>query len=53
MTLSATQAAVEIVEVDPRDGFKGIGPFIPTATKIEHLERLGAAGLLCSRLPLP
>jgi hydroxymethylglutaryl-CoA lyase len=45
MTLSATQAAVEIVEVGPRDGFQGIGPFIPTATKIEHLERLGAAGL--------
>ena len=29
-------AAVEIVEVGPRDGFQGIGPFIPTETKIEH-----------------
>jgi hydroxymethylglutaryl-CoA lyase len=36
---------LEIVEVGPRDGFQGIGPFIPTATKIEHLERLVAAGL--------
>ena len=29
----------------PRDGFQGIGPFIPTETKIAMLERLVAAGL--------
>lgn len=39
------QEAVEIVEVGPRDGFQGIGPFIPTETKIAFLERLVAAGL--------
>ena len=37
--------AVEIVEVGPRDGFQGIGPFIPTETKIGFLERLVAAGV--------
>ncbi len=36
---------VEIVEVGPRDGLQGIGPFVPTATKIDLLERLHAAGL--------
>lgn len=36
---------VEIVEVGPRDGFQGIGPFIPTETKIGFLRRLAAAGL--------
>jgi hydroxymethylglutaryl-CoA lyase len=36
---------VEIVEVGPRDGYQGIGPFIPTQTKIDLLERLVAAGL--------
>ena len=36
---------IEIVEVGPRDGFQGIGPFIPTEIKIEHLRRLAAAGL--------
>ena len=36
---------VEIVEVGPRDGYQGIGPFIPTDTKIALLERLVAAGL--------
>jgi hydroxymethylglutaryl-CoA lyase len=38
-------AAVEIVEVGPRDGFQGIGPFIPTETKIRFLEQLAAAGV--------
>jgi hydroxymethylglutaryl-CoA lyase len=38
-------AAVEIVEVGPRDGYQGIGPFIPTATKIDLLGRLIEAGL--------
>jgi hydroxymethylglutaryl-CoA lyase len=37
--------AVEIVEVGPRDGYQGIGPFIPTETKIRLLEQLTAAGL--------
>jgi hydroxymethylglutaryl-CoA lyase len=36
---------VGIVEVGPRDGYQGIGPFIATETKIRHLERLHAAGL--------
>ena len=45
MTHKPEHAAVEIVEVGPRDGFQGIGPFIPTETKIEVLERLVAAGL--------
>lgn len=38
-------ASVEIVEVGPRDGYQGIGPFIPTDTKIALLERLVGAGL--------
>lgn len=38
-------ASVDIVEVGPRDGFQGIGPFIPTEVKIRHLEQLAAAGL--------
>ncbi|ACL57728.1 hydroxymethylglutaryl-CoA lyase [Methylobacterium nodulans] len=37
--------AVEIVEVGPRDGYQGIGPFIATERKIELLGRLVAAGL--------
>lgn len=36
---------VEIVEVGPRDGYQGIGPFIPTETKIDFLRRLVAAGV--------
>ena len=40
-----TEAAVTIVEVGPRDGYQGIGPFIPTEIKIQQLERLYAAGL--------
>ncbi|HET6521862.1 MAG TPA: hypothetical protein VFG47_18875 [Geminicoccaceae bacterium] len=39
------ERALEIVEVGPRDGFQGIGPFIPTDTKVRLLERLVAAGL--------
>ena len=35
--------AVEIVEVGPRDGYQGIGPFIPTERKIRLLEQLAAA----------
>jgi hydroxymethylglutaryl-CoA lyase len=45
MNHAPENASVEIVEVGPRDGFQGIGPFIPTETKIEMLERLAAAGL--------
>ncbi|WP_018261795.1 hydroxymethylglutaryl-CoA lyase [Methylobacterium sp. WSM2598] len=40
-----THDVVEIVEVGPRDGYQGIGPFIPTERKIEILGRLVAAGL--------
>ncbi|MDR5651195.1 hydroxymethylglutaryl-CoA lyase [Ruixingdingia sedimenti] len=36
---------VDIVEVGPRDGFQGIGPFIPTERKIDFLRRLYATGL--------
>ena len=36
---------VTIVEVGPRDGFQGIAPFIPTATKIDFVRRLASAGL--------
>lgn len=38
-------SSVEIVEVGPRDGYQGIGPFIPTETKIEFLKRLVATGI--------
>ena len=43
--MSTATAAVEIVEVAPRDGFQPIGPWIPTETKIAFLRRLAAAGL--------
>ena len=36
---------VEIVEVGPRDGYQGIGPFIPTDVKIRLLHGLASAGL--------
>ena len=36
---------VEIVEVGPRDGLQGIGPFVPTDAKREMVDRLHAAGL--------
>jgi hydroxymethylglutaryl-CoA lyase len=45
MTHKPETTAVEIVEVGPRDGFQGIGAFIPTETKIRMLEQLVAAGL--------
>jgi hydroxymethylglutaryl-CoA lyase len=35
---------VEIVEVGPRDGLQNIGPFVPTATKVELIHKLLAAG---------
>ena len=37
--------SVEIVEVGPRDGLQGVGPFVPTAAKIDMVDRLFAAGL--------
>ena len=37
--------SVEIVEVGPRDGFQAIGPFIPTATKVDIVRALHGAGL--------
>lgn len=40
-----TAPKVEIIEVGPRDGYQGIGPFIPTATKLALLEELIGAGL--------
>ena len=40
-----TADRVTLVEVGPRDGFQGIAPFIPTATKIDFVRRLAAAGL--------
>ena len=36
---------VTIVEVGPRDGFQSVGPFIPTARKIELITALYAAGV--------
>lgn len=38
-------SSVEIVEVGPRDGFQPIGPFIPTARKLEIIRGCAAAGL--------
>ncbi len=45
MTPLDRRTDVEIVEVAPRDGFQPIGPFIPTATKVDFVRRLHAAGL--------
>jgi hydroxymethylglutaryl-CoA lyase len=45
MNHTTEDSSVEIVEVGPRDGFQGIGPFIPTETKIRMMEELVAAGL--------
>ncbi|MBI4998760.1 MAG: hydroxymethylglutaryl-CoA lyase [Rhodocyclales bacterium] len=36
---------VKIVEVGPRDGLQNEARFVPTATKLELIERLGACGL--------
>lgn len=38
-------SGIAIVEVGPRDGYQGIGPFIPTERKIALLEQLAGAGL--------
>ncbi len=37
--------AVTLVEVGPRDGFQSVGPFIPTARKLELIRALYAAGV--------
>lgn len=41
----ALPASVRIVEVGPRDGLQNEARAVPTATKIELIERLAAAGL--------
>jgi hydroxymethylglutaryl-CoA lyase len=38
---------VRVVEVGPRDGLQNEAQFVPTATKIELIERLVASGLDC------
>lgn len=45
MTGRGAGRGVEIVDVGHRDGFQGIGPFIPTEVKVRLLEGLAAAGL--------
>jgi isopropylmalate/homocitrate/citramalate synthase len=40
-----TGAGVTIVEVGPRDGLQNEAATLPVATKVELIERLGAAGL--------
>nr|WP_147652126.1 hydroxymethylglutaryl-CoA lyase [Vulcaniibacterium gelatinicum] len=40
-------ASVRIVEVGPRDGLQNERAFVPTAAKIELIERLAATGLTC------
>lgn len=45
MTPLERRTDVEIVDVAPRDGFQPIGPFIETATKVDFVRRLHAAGL--------
>ncbi|MBV9078661.1 MAG: hydroxymethylglutaryl-CoA lyase [Methylobacteriaceae bacterium] len=45
MSIPLSPDRVTIVEVGPRDGYQGIGPFIPTETKIGFVQRLVAAGL--------
>ena len=36
---------IEIVEVGPRDGLQSESQVLPTATKVEFIRRLAAAGL--------
>jgi len=37
--------AITVCEVGPRDGFQNVGPFIPTARKIEIVNAMFASGL--------
>jgi hydroxymethylglutaryl-CoA lyase len=41
----ALPARVKVVEVGPRDGLQNEGMAVPTATKLELIQRLAAAGL--------
>ncbi|HEX7112515.1 MAG TPA: hydroxymethylglutaryl-CoA lyase [Mizugakiibacter sp.] len=43
--MSAAPARVRIVEVGPRDGLQNEKAIVPTATKIELIDRLSATGL--------
>lgn len=43
--MNATPARVRIVEVGPRDGLQNEKAIVPTATKIELIDRLSATGL--------
>ena len=43
--LSSNEPAVRILEVGPRDGLQNIKTSVPTALKIELIQRLAAAGL--------
>lgn len=43
--MSALPAAVRIVEVGPRDGLQNEKTIVPTATKVELINRLSATGL--------
>jgi hydroxymethylglutaryl-CoA lyase len=42
----AMPQAVKVVEVGPRDGLQNEKDFVPTAVKIELVNRLSAAGFL-------
>ena len=43
----ALPARVRIVEVGPRDGLQNEKSIVPTAAKIELIDRLSATGLAC------
>ena len=43
----AMPASVRIVEVGPRDGLQNEKSIIPTAAKVELIDRLSATGLRC------
>src|SRR3546814_11103215 len=43
----ALPASVRIVEVGPRDGLQNEKSIIPTAAKVELIDRLSATGLRC------
>ena len=43
----ALPASVRIVEVGPRDGLQNEKSIIPTAAKVELIDRLSATGLQC------
>jgi hydroxymethylglutaryl-CoA lyase len=45
MALAAPTPSVRVVEVAPRDGLQNVKQRIPTATKVEFISKLTAAGL--------